>query len=295
MSLGHLSWRAVAPVGIAIGAIEALLLDPVLAWLTAEPLPRLWPERLVWAAVAGLLAAAALAFVASRIRSSREQRFVAFFVLLAGLDVAAQAQAAYFFTPDITAGTFTMIVIRIVVASAILAGLATMAFHSLAPDAPRAPGLHVSDLGWLWRIPAAAAIYFLLFLAAGLLIWPFVREFYADQLAEGRLGLLNFEWEYLNGVWFALLVLPVLRLAAGDWLRAGITAGLALMLIRGVAGLIVPSPALPIDIRLWHLIEVSWSNFVYGLAVAYIFVRPPRHLSRAQAGPACPQSDSASG
>jgi hypothetical protein len=254
----------------------------------------MWPARLGWATVAGLLVATALAFVASRIRSTGEQRFVAFFILLGGLDVAAHAQAAYLFEPDVTAARFTLVVVRIVVASAVFAGVATAAFHSLAPDAKRAPGLPVGDLGWLWRISTAAAIYFLLFMTAGLIIWPFVQEFYADQLAEGRLGLLNFDWEYLNGVWFALLVLPILRLAVGDWLRAGVTAGLALMLIRGVAGLIVPNPELPTQVRLWHVFEVSWSNFVYGITVAYLFVRPRRASRPFRARPACPNPRSAS-
>ena len=133
----------------------------------------------------------------------------------------------------------------------------------------RPAGFQFTDLGWLWRIPASAAIYFVLFFAAGLIIWPFVQDFYSAQLEQERLGLLNFEWEYLNGVWFALIALPLLRPVPGDWLRAGITAGVAFCLIRGIGGLIVPNPSMPTSIRMWHMFEVGWSNFVYGLAVAY--------------------------
>ncbi len=271
-------WIGVVGVAVGFVAIEELLIVPVFAWLFG--LPREVPTGggLGWAVLGALIVTWALAFVAGRVRANVEQLLVAFFVILAGLDLAAHAQRAYFFEPDVDAMTFTGIFLQQVCASAALAAAAAFTFRRDTDDSEleRPAGFRFTDVGWLWRIPASAAIYFVLFFVAGLMIWPFVRDFYAAQLEQKRLGLLLFEWEYLNGVWFALIGLPLLRLVPGGWLRAGVTAGVAFCLIRGIAGLIEPSPVMPTAIRLWHMFEVGWSTFVYGLAVAYVFLPHPR-------------------
>jgi|TARA_B100001964_G_scaffold131156_3_gene144939 hypothetical protein len=206
--------------------------------------------------------------------------FVALFVILAGLQFAAHAQAAYFFEPDVSAVRFTGVIVQLLLTSTFLAVSAALMLgvdSSSRVAHGQTGGFELSDLQWLWRIPASGAIYFVLFFAAGLIIWPFVQDFYTAQLEQQRLGLLLFEWEHLNGVWFALITLPLVRLVPGGWLRAGITAGAALCLIRGIGGLVAPSPYMPASIRFWHMFEVGWSNFVYGLAIAYVFLpRRPR-------------------
>ncbi len=217
---------------------------------------------------------------------------MAFFVILAGLHLAAQAQAAYFFDPDVAAATFTGTVLQLVCQSVALAAAAAFTFRRLPLDSGLGQPLRfrLTDLGWLWRVPASGAIYFVLFMVAGFIIWPFVQDFYAPQLEQQRLGLLVFEWKYLNGVWFALIALPLLRLVPGGWLRAGVTLGVAFLLIRGIAGLIVPNPFMPGYIRAWHMFEVGWSNFVYGLAIAYVFLPHARGAADHHPSPAMNRS-----
>lgn len=270
-------WRRVVAVAVGFAVIDELLIVPLFESLFGlTPLEAPLVQRMGWGLTGAFIVAWALAFVAGRARANVEQLSVAFFVILAGLQLAARAQAAYFFQPDVDAETFTGIVLRLVCASAVLAVAAALMFRRGTNDTllDRPTGFQFTDIGWLWRIPASAAIYFVLFFAAGLIIWPFVQGFYSAQ--QERLGLLLFEWEYLNGIWFALIALPLLRLIPGDWLRAGVTLGVALCLIRGISGLIEPSPNLPTPIRLWHMFEVGWSNFVYGLAIAYVFLPHPR-------------------
>jgi hypothetical protein len=275
-----LPWSRVVAIAAAFALVDELLVVPLFArvfGLASIDLPL--ASRLGWAFVAALVVVWTLAFIARRVSADAEQLFVVFFVILAGLQLAARAQAAYFFEPDVTAARFTAVIVQLVCTTALLAGAGALLLRSATTDpALESPtGFALSDLGWLWRIPAIGVVYFILFFVAGLIIWPFVREFYAAQLEQQRLGLLNFEWEYLNGVWFALITLPLVRLVPGGWLRAGITAGAALCLIRGVGGLVVPNPYMPASIRFWHMFEVGWSNFVYGLAIAYVFLpRRPR-------------------
>ena len=77
-------------------------------------------------------------------------------------------------------------------------------------------------------------------------------------------------------VTFALIALTLIRLVPGGWWRASVTLAVALCLIREIGGLIVPNPYMPTWVRLWHMFEVGWSNFVYGLAIAYVFLPHPR-------------------
>ncbi|HAK55823.1 MAG: hypothetical protein QF463_15880 [Vicinamibacterales bacterium] len=268
-------WSRVAAVAAGFTLINELLIGPLFAQLFGlSPASLPIASRLGWALVSAFITVWALAFVARRVRADAEKLFVAFFIILAGLRFAAQAQAAYFFEPDVSAARFTGVLLQLLCASAVLAAAAAVLLGREAadPTRERPAGFGLSDLGWLWRIPAIGCVYLVFLLVAGLIIWPFVREFYAEHEAQQRLGLLFFEWEYLNGVLFALITLPFLRLVPGGWLRAGITAGTALCLIRGIGGLVVPSPYMPTSIRFWHMFEVGWSNFVYGLAIAYVFL-----------------------
>ncbi len=273
-------WTRVVAVAIGFALIDELAIVPLFTSLFGlTPLDGPVLQRIGWAVVTALIVGWALAFVAGRVRATVEQLFVAFFVILAGLRFAAHAQAAYFFEPEVSAVRFTGVVLQLLCASAVLAAAAAFLFRrqDVDPALDHPSGFRFTDLGWLWRIPAAAAIYFVLFLVAGLIIWPFAKDFYSAQLEQERLGLLIFEWEYLNGVWFALIALPLIRLVPGGWWRAGVTLAVALCLIRGIGGLIEPNPYMPTWIRLWHMFEVGWSNFIYGLAIAYVFLpHPPK-------------------
>jgi hypothetical protein len=269
-------WSRVAAIAVGFALIEELLVAPVVGRLFGStPVASPLLDRIGWAMISAFIVVWALAFVARRARATTEQLFVALFVILAGLQFAAHAQAAYFFEPDVSAVRFTGVIVQLLLASTLLAAAAAFTLgvdsaSQVTHGQTRSFGL--SDLQWLWRIPASGAIYFVLFLVAGIIIWPFVQEFYAAQLEQQRLGLLNFEWEYLNGVWFALITLPLVRLVPGSWWRAGVTLGVALCLIRGIGALIVPNPYMPASIRFWHMFEVGWSNFVYGLTIAYVFL-----------------------
>lgn len=278
----ELPWTRIIAIAAGFVVFNEILTVPLFKFLFG--LPRVDTEvlgRLGWALIAALIVVWALAFAAGRARASVEQLFAAFFVLLAGLDVAAHAQTEYLLHPSFDAVRFTGNVLQRLVSFGVLAAVVAMMLRPGPDDVVSAQpaGFQLSDLGWLWRVPASAAIYFVLFFVAGVMIWPFIHDFYADQV-ERAAGLLMFEWEYLNGVWFALIVLPLLRLVPGGWLRAGVTAGVLLCLIRGVASMIVQNPFMPASIRMAHMFEVGWSNFVYGLVVAYIFLP---HSSKAEA------------
>jgi peptidoglycan/LPS O-acetylase OafA/YrhL len=85
---------------------------------------------------------------------------------------------------------------------------------------------------------------------------------------------------------FLAAVFPLLK----SGLRgAPLVLALVYSVIGGVAPLLLDNPYMPPDIRFYHAIETSTSNFLFGLVVGYLFNRrrpavPPRNGEVAAAG-----------
>ena len=47
--------------------------------------------------------------------------------------------------------------------------------------------------------------------------------------------------------------------------------GLLCPVIAGVAGLLSPNGIMPDYVRYWHMLEIAWSNLVFGMVVGYVF------------------------
>lgn len=133
--------------------------------------------------------------------------------------------------------------------------------NSVAPVSPR--------LG-VGRIAVAALCYAMLYLAAGIAVYPYIKEFYATkelpplslvlglQLVRGSL--------YVGYAWLWL------RLALR---RPALTLGLLYSILGAVAPLLVAdNPYMPEEIRMLHLIEAGISNFLFGLVVGWLAGRP---------------------
>ena len=52
---------------------------------------------------------------------------------------------------------------------------------------------------------------------------------------------------------------------------AGLSIGIALAVLRGVAPLLVPNPDMTTGARFAHMLEIGWSNLAYGLVIGFFF------------------------
>jgi hypothetical protein len=115
------------------------------------------------------------------------------------------------------------------------------------------------------RLLGVILAYELLYFGAGMLVFPFVREFYATRTLPPF------------GVVAGLQVLRALIFAAAawPWLRTGprhapVMLGLIFAIVGAAAPLLPDNPYMPLDVRFAHGIETSTSNFLFGLIVGWL-------------------------
>jgi len=131
---------------------------------------------------------------------------------------------------------------------------------------------------WNWKLVVGASVYFVLYCVAGIAVHPFIKSFYSNRWLPslGELCAIQF----FRGLLYIAIALPFIRRMIGRLLHAGVVLGLCFSVLGGIAPLLLPNPYMPVPIRIAHSIEVGISNFIYGLAVAYLLV-PPRMLHKA--------------
>jgi hypothetical protein len=125
-----------------------------------------------------------------------------------------------------------------------------------------------------WKFALSDCTYLVLYYAAGMLIFPYVKDFYATQRlpSMGNIVLLQL---FIRGPLFVLLALALARMLGLPRTRGALAVGLIFTLLTGVAPLLMPNPYFPDSVRWVHLCEVTSSNFVFGTVVAWLW-GPPR-------------------
>ncbi len=144
---------------------------------------------------------------------------------------------------------------------AILAAVAVVIGGRLGGATPPSASVRATPLRLLGVIVAYEALYF----GAGMLVYPFVRHFYADKVMPGIGLVLGLQ------VGRALLY----AVAAGLLLRfrprhPELMLGFGFALVGGVALLVADNPYMPADIRGYHAVEVGVSNFIFGMITGWL-------------------------
>lgn len=124
-------------------------------------------------------------------------------------------------------------------------------------------------LGWAWRWGLCMVAYLCLYLAAGLSVFPFVKQYYPD---------LDVNFAFLCGLQirrgfiFVACLLPLVRSIRASRRRTALATAVLVPIVAGVADLLVPNAIMPATAwRVAHMIEVGSSNFVFGLLIGYLF------------------------
>ena len=126
-----------------------------------------------------------------------------------------------------------------------------------------------------WKLPALGVLYIVLFLTAGSLIVPYIRDFYArnNVIVMPSFGVLLLT-EFLRGLVHTVSLVPFLRTMSGRRAHAAVLAGLALAILGGISSLLLPiDDMLPPEIRRVHIAEIFGSNFLFGVITVWLLVR----------------------
>lgn len=123
------------------------------------------------------------------------------------------------------------------------------------------------------RFLACAVSYVFLYYLAGMVIFPFVRDFYM-RIGVPPVWVIVPLQLLFRGPLFVLLCLLLLRMFRLPRLSGALAVGLAFTLVSGVATLIIPNPFFPDSVRWAHFCEVTSSNFLFGCVVGWIWGKP---------------------
>jgi hypothetical protein len=133
-----------------------------------------------------------------------------------------------------------------------------------------------------WKFVVCDFSYFALYIIAGTIIFPYIKDFYATQTIPSPGVLVGLQL-LVRGPLFVVLCLLFTRMLGLPRLSGGFVVGLLFTLLSGVAPLLMPNPYFPDSVRWMHFMEVTSSNFVFGAIVAWLWGKP--ELSHAHALP----------
>ena len=174
------------------------------------------------------------------------------------------------------------VIIYDVIALAVAALLWWVIFRSApVPESPVSSTLPDRSYGQkLQRFVLCSACYVFLYFLAGMIIFPFVRDYYATQYLPGPGQIVAMQF-LVRGPVFVLVCLTLLRMFRLPHWSGAVAVGLAFTFISGVAALVMPNGIFPENVRWAHFCEVTSSNFVFGFVVGWIWGHAQRvaHLA----------------
>lgn len=125
----------------------------------------------------------------------------------------------------------------------------------------------------IWRLVLANLAYPVLYFVAGILVYPYIRDFYTTQTIPPVGQVLGLQLLVRGPVHVGVCLLMIRMLGLPRWAGA-VAVGAAFATLSGIVPLIIPSGVFPEAVRWAHLMEVTSSNFVFGLIVAWLWGPP---------------------
>jgi hypothetical protein len=125
------------------------------------------------------------------------------------------------------------------------------------------------------RLAAVAALYVVVYFAAGVLVFPFVRDFYAPVGLPHR-GVIAAMQFFVRGPLLGLLLSWLVCSTIGTRGERALRAAVTLSLVGGVAPLLVPNPFMPDAVRLAHGVEVGVSSLIFGALAGWLLAPQAR-------------------
>jgi len=243
------------------------------------------PHTLLWVVVANFMNAAALVLVATRSEWSGWRLGVAISAIPIVLGFTNMIEGAIFLTnsgidwPSIIAQTVITYELAVPLWILLFARRSESKLETYHPVDSRQFGER------LWKFVVCDVSYPVLYFAAGTIIFPFVKDFYASQTLPPAARLIAMQL-LVRGPILVGLCLLLRRLLRLPRVSGALAVGAVLAILNGIAPLLVPNPYLPDVVRWAHLCEIASSNFVFGGIVGWLWGRPgpaARMLSRSQA------------
>lgn len=227
--------------------------------------------------IGGLLLAITLAFIIPHFRYKSSVRFLIMWLVLFIIGFFSNAIEAVFFTALIS--NFALSTLIGILVSGILAFFAVMLFPPVDKKTsyPAEVKLYFqqrSPASWAWRIIVASLAYLPVYFFFGMIIGPFVLPYYKDPALHLSIPAFTtiIPLEIIRGFLYVLALLPLI---AGLKLRPVwliVTLAVLLYVPGGLVPLITNS-VWPIQLRIYHGLEILGDCIVYGVILRYLLSR----------------------
>jgi hypothetical protein len=122
----------------------------------------------------------------------------------------------------------------------------------------------------LRRFVLADLAYPVLYFVAGMIVFPFIRDFYTTQTLPPAGQLFALQLLVRGPIYVGVCILMT-RMFGLSRMAGAVAVGAALVTLNGIAPLIIPSGVFPDHVRWAHLIEIASSNLVFGFFVAWLW------------------------
>ena len=216
-----------------------------------------------------------LLVLARRLPGPSAHRALLLFVIWGGIQANSLSELLLFdigITRAQTIGLMAYGLAQAAAAAAALGWLTVPRGHDTTPAAvPVRPG----------RLAIAPPLYVVCYLGAGMLVWPFIAEYYQARPMPSLGPVVALQ--VVRGLAFGAIVFLIAQRCDGGRLERALVAGLTLAVLGGAAPLVMPNPLMPVAIRMAHLFEVVPSIFTFGAVLALALTRPARRAATAGA------------
>jgi hypothetical protein len=126
-----------------------------------------------------------------------------------------------------------------------------------------------SLMSLVWRGALSSAFYLVCYITAGLIIFPWVRGFYATKQMPSPVTMVALQL-FVRGPMFVGVIALVGRLLSGSRRLHALAGGAVMSILGGVVPLMVPNMFFPDAVRWVHFCEVGSSNFVFGAVTGWL-------------------------
>jgi hypothetical protein len=141
--------------------------------------------------------------------------------------------------------------------------------------------IRMSGSQWIVRLSVIAFFYVVIYFTFGYFIaWknPAVRAYYGGGSLNGFVSQIYQTWQdipwvfplqFLRGLLWTALALPVIRMMRGAWWETGLVVALLFGVVMNTQ-LLLPNPLMPHEVRMTHLLETASSNVIFGWVLVWL-------------------------
>ncbi|MBD3404631.1 MAG: hypothetical protein GF411_00670 [Candidatus Lokiarchaeota archaeon] len=179
------------------------------------------------------------------------------------------------FVPNLSSTVIGRLYLNGIIQALIISFVGVIIFEKLQPKSSfsiYAKLIETPLSEWVWKILAIGGIYVLIYILSGALIFlPFAGDAINLVYADLEMPEWILQFQYLRGILWAVVTIPLLRSLRGDKREIQLLMGISYILL--VATLVLmPGGISIIQVQIAHFIELAIGHcFVFGIVVSKLF------------------------